>query len=992
MSRKKKLSIIAGILLLLYAIAGFLIVPMIAESIVPEKINQHLDRSARIENIYFNPFTLALSIEGLEIQEKAGDKNFISFDRFFVNLQWSSIFKLSIIAEELRLENPAIKITRLSKAKFNFSDLIPDQKKDEKTSDAEEARKPVRFYFSNITISGGKFVFKDEPMDKTHSFSDINFTIPAISNFDPDINTYSRPLLKGDLNEAELKIQASTKPFADSLKTILDISVSEISLPGYFDYVPVPLGFSVTDGSLDINSSVSFIRGKKGESRLEVSGTADFSSIEIIEKGSDEILSIPSIHLKLAPCEPLRKNVHIETLAITRPEVTIVRRADGGINLESLGPRKNATQQEEQAEKNVDEDMQSPFILQMDSLELDTGTIRFRDFAAPAVRQKPEAEPVEIQIRPVNLSISDFSNKKEHRADLDFSAAIETAASLSVTGSFGMTPVASDLDIRVDDLDLSLAQPYFPGELNLALPRGRFGLSGKAGLLTDPDKGLSAKFTGDAGISDLILKEKKTGRRLTELKSFDLNGLDVSWNPAELELRELSVAGLKQQIVVEEDGSLNLANLYTKEPPEKKHEETTKKDRSDNSAKNGGIDFPLSIGEVKLADLALLFTDHNIRSGYSTKLAVKKGSIKGLSTEAFQGADAFLECAVDDHAPLTIAGRINPLLEEILLDLDLNLKNLELGPLSPYSGKYIGRAIEKGKLNLDLNYMVENRELEAENHIVLDQFSLGQSIESKEALNLPVGLAIALLKNRKGIIDLNPPVSGRLDDPEFSLAGIIFQALKNILVKAASSPFSLVSSIIKGGEEVRYIEFNPGSFDITDAEAEKLNSIQTLLYERPGLNLELTGYSDPVEDKKALAELALEKKIQDAARTYKEQNSGAEEKEPENQNLSREEYEKIIKGLYEKEVLAGPKTPEDAKPLSDDSLTIEEMKEKIRQQIKIDDKELYRLAEKRTKTVKNFILKDDRIEGKRLFLREAESLSPPEPGKFRKSRVELGLR
>ncbi|MFP4194535.1 MAG: DUF748 domain-containing protein [Desulfobacterales bacterium] len=990
MSRKKKLSIIAGILILLYSIAGFLVIPMIAESILPEKLNQHLNRGTEIKNIYFNPFTLVLAIEGLEIQEKTGDENLVSFDRFLVNLQWSSIFKPAIVARELRLENPVIRVTRLSGTEFNFSDLIPAQK-DEQRSEPEETGMPLTFFISNITLADGRFVFKDAPMDKTHSFSDINFTIPEISNF--DINTYSEPSLKGKFNEAELQVETSTKPFADSLKTVVDISISGVSLPRYFDYVPGTPGFSVSGGTLDVESSVSFRKDSQGQSRTEVTGTADFSDIKLAGTDSEEILSVPSIHVKLAPSDPLNKNIHIETLALTRPVATIVRGADGGLNLENPGAADKETQQEKQAEKNGDKDRQAPFILEMDNFELDSGTIRFRDFAAPAADQKPGTEPVEIQVRPVHLKISDFSSQSGHRADLDLSATLDTNTSLSVTGNFSASPLASDLDIKLNDLDLTLAQPYFPEPLHVVLSNGSLALAGNAELLADPDEGIDAHFTGNADFSELSLEEEKTGRPLTKLQSFDLNGIDVTWKPAEIELEEISVAGLEQQIAVEEDGGLNLTNLYEKEPPEKQHEETgesKEKDKADDLTKNGGIDFPVRIGEVKLADLAFLFTDNNIRSGYSTTLAVKEGSIKGLSTEAFKGAETFLECAVDEHAPLNIAGTINPLLEEILLDLEFNLGNLELAPLSHYAGKYIGRGIEKGKLNLDLDYTVENRELEAENQIVLDQFSLGERIESKDALNLPVGLAVALLKDRKGIIDLNLPVSGRLDDPEFSLTGIIFQALKNILVKAASSPFSLIGSIIKGGEEVRYIEFNAGSDEITDTALEKINSIQTLLYERPELKIELTGYVDPRDDQKALAERALEQRIRKAVEAERQRIREAEKEEPKAEDLSPDE--KVIRKLYKKEVLSGPDVPGDAKPLADESLTIEEMKEKIRQQIEIDDKELHLLAQKRTKAVKDFILKDERIEESRLFLREAESMSPPEPEEFKESRVQLGLR
>ncbi len=983
MTRNKKLAIIAGILILLYTLAGFLVIPLIAESVLPEKLSEQLGRRAAIENISFNPYTLTLELEGFEIREKTGEQDFISFDRFLVNLQWSSLFKLSLIGRELRLENPTIRITRISDAEFNFSDLIPSGQK-EKTSASEKDQEPLRFFFSNITLSGGKFVFRDAPMDKTHSFSGINFTIPVLSNFKSDINAYSRPMLAGRLNEAELRVEASTKPFSDSLKTVIDISISGISLPGYFDYVPGPLGFSVSDGSLDINSSISFNKDRQGQSVLEVAGTADFSDLKLVDTVSEEMLSIPEIQIKMAPSAPLEKKIRIESLTLTEPAVTIVRRPDGELNLANLGPPASEPRDEKQKKKAEDQATQKPFIFEIGSLELDSGTIRFHDFAAPSLLLTPNAGPVKMQADPVNLKISGFSNQPGHQADLELSTNLNTDGSLAVGGNFGVAPLSANMDLRLKDLDITHAQSYFPDSLHLLLSHGSLGLDGNARFHVDAGKGINAHFKGDAGLRDLVLVEEKTARNLTELQSFNINGIDVEWNPTKIKLEEISVAGLNQKIAIVDDGRLNLKNIHEKPAEEKKHEESEEQrdqGKTKDLQKDEKTAFPVSIGEVKLADLTFLFTDYSIKPNYSSRLTLREGSIKGLSTESFEGAEAFFKGTVNNHAPFNITGRINPLLEELLLNLEFNVENLELSSFSVYSGKYIGRAIQKGKLNLNLDYTVENRELKAGNQILLDQFSLGQRIESDDAVNLPVGLAVALLKDRRGKIDLNLPVSGQLDDPKFSLGGIIFQALKNILVKAASSPFSLVSSIVKGGEELRYIEFDAGSTDITDTAIEKLNSIQKLLYERPELSMELTGYADQKQDRQALANMVLEEKIRAAGPA-----------DNEDKKLSEEEYDKLLRQIYEKEVLHGSDVPEDAKPLSDESLSAEEMKEKIRQNITINDSKLHNLAQERAKTVKDFILKDERIAGKRLFLSTPEALSPPEPKEFKKSRVELGLR
>ncbi len=994
MGWKKKSALIAGILLVLYTINGFLILPLIAESILPDRLSGHLNRPVVIENISLNPYTLALSLEGLEVREKSGKENFIAFDRFFVNLQWSSLFKLSLVSKAVRLENPLIRVARLSDKTFNFSDLIPAGKKEPKPApEKKQDKAPLRFSLSNISLSGGTFIFRDGPMDQTHHFTNIHFSLPRLSNFKSQINDFAEPLLAGNFNDTQLQVDASTKPFADSLETVIDVSLSGISLPPYFDYAPVPLGFSVANGSLDVKAALAFTKEPEGKSRLEVSGTADFSDLRLVDPISTEILAIPAVHIEMAPSEVLQKKIRMDTFRLTEPTITLVRHAGGELNLAQLGPP--AADAPEQAKKSepdqAAEPAPSPFSFKLKHFHLDSGTIRFRDFAAPQAQLGPQAGPLEMRLETVDLKVSDFSNRPGDPADIHFSAKLPPDASLSMAGKFATAPLAGDVGVEVKNLGLNRAQAYFPQSLNLLLSKGRLDLSGNARCRTTAQGNLSAQFAGNAGISELALVEKKTGRDLTNWKAFDVNGMDLSWNPTRANIEEISVAGFEQQVVLEKDGSLNLNHIYGKKP--KEVSEARRREKAKDSGNGGGgPGFPVSIGELKLSDINFLFTDYHIQPTYAARLTLEKGSIKGLSTEEFKGARVSIKGAVNEHAPMDIAGRINPLLEAPLLDLRFNLQNLETAPFSAYSGKYIGRAIEKGKLNLNLDYEVENKKLEAENELLLDQFTLGPRIESDTALNLPVGLAVALLKNRKGLIDLDLPVSGRLDDPEFSLTGIVLQSLRNIITKAATSPFSLVSSIVSGGEELRYIEFPAGLAELTDTGREKLASMQKLLYERPNLNLELTGYVSREEDRQALVDQALERKIRAAKAKAMKAQKGTEKDEIEAVEPGSEAYRQTLREVYKAEVRTGPDAAEDAKPLSDASLTEREMKEMIRQRISIPDSELWLLTQERVKQVKDFILRDERISGKRLFIRKAESLSPPEPGEFKESRVELNLK
>ncbi len=1015
MGWKKWTLIIIGILILLYTLMGFLVVPMVTEAVLPDKLSERLNRSVAIEDISLNPYTLTLAVNGLQIRDKSGSADFIAFDEFFINIQWASLFKLGLVTKELRLKNPFVRVVRVSGSEFNFSDLIPpgtEEKAPE--AGADEAGEPFHFSLSNIKLVNGNFEFLDVPMDKTHRFSNVMFNIPMLSNFEPHINDYAQPMLAGELNGTGVKADVSFKPFAESIETIVDVSLTGMNLPYYFDYVPGGLGFDIAYGNLDAESKIDFKKGPDGRADLEISGVVDLNNLRMTEKNAAELVFIPAFHLEMAPSKPLNRQIRLADVTINQPVISMVRDAGGRLNLKAFGtskesPAENSRSDQSTAESESVESKDSkasgaaasdsdPFIFEIDNLALNSGTLNYKDFAAPGASAAPYAGPVKMSVENINLNVADFSTRKDHQAELDFSASLDPDAALSVNGKFGISPLTVDTAVKMENVALNQSQPYFPAPLKLVVTDGDLDITGNASLRSKEDAGLSAQFKGDAGIDGLSLVESKTARDFLKWQSVDLIGLDFSWNPTSIILQRLAIKGLKQSLVVQKNGVLNLNRVYVTEPSEKEQPEQAAvesvKEEGSAPAETAEkpMPFPVSIGEIKLRDSGISFTDYHIEPNYSAQVELSKGSIKGLSSQAFEGAMVSLKGVVNDHAPVDISGRINPLLADLFLDIRFDLQNMELSPFSAYSGKYLGKEIEKGKLNLDLDYLIENKKLEAENRVLFDQFNLGRNVESDTAVNLPVGMAIALLKDRKGEINLDLPVSGRLDDPQFSIIGIIIQSLKNIVTKAATSPFDMVGQIVAGGEELKYIEFEAGGDELAASSAKKLDSINELLYKRPELALELTGFVNTERDREVLKNRALERKLR-AAKWAGESRKGDEEAIPFSEiELSEAEYRKYLRQVYQAEVLSVTEPPADAKPLADETLTVPEMKSKILERIEIRDAELRLLAQHRVQAVKKYILEDERIAGKRLFIREAETLSPKDKGGYKKSRVELSLK
>ncbi|MDY6904982.1 MAG: DUF748 domain-containing protein [Thermodesulfobacteriota bacterium] len=705
----------------------------------------------------------------------------------------------------------------------------------------------------------------------------------------------------------------------------------------------------------------------------------------------------------------------IRILRLTRPSIRIVRQSVDTFNFSDLflkdtGDPPDAGKAEEQPDAG-----KKPFVLAIDNLEIVDGRVDFTDHAAPATTA---GAPAVFTLDDINLGISGFSTAPATRADADLHLRMNRAADIDLTGTFGIAPLATDGRLTVSRLAVPWVQPYIPPSIKLQTTDGKISLAADIGVKTDPASGISAAITGDTTCNDLVVVTQDRGEPFLSMDTLSVTGIHATLKPTQIQMDQILLAGLTQTVIIDKNGGLNMTRAFSADPPEaapgtpvvspddkpvgSPGKQAPASGETRTPAPDANTDrqsppnpetlfpFPVKIGEVVLRDIAIDFTDKKIQPNFATQLTLADGQINGLTSESFTGAGLTINGAVDRHAPLVISGSINPFLQDILLDLSFNLQQMDLSSISPYTGKYIGRTIQKGKLNLDLSYNIKEQVLAAENRVLLDQFTLGEKVKSPDSLNLPVGLAVALLKDRSGKINLDIPVSGRLDNPAFSVRAIILQALKNILVKAAASPFDLVTAIAGRGEELRFIAFAPGTAGLTDQARKKLDDINELLYRRPALGLEITGHVDPVDDGEALTRAALERKLREMKWADSKNSS---EKAAETITLTDTEYYIYLQKLYAQTGIdraapgheTAPPTGSDTPPDSD------AMQTALMKQMAVKDAELLLLAGKRAQAVKNYLLASDRVTADRLFVLEGRISRKKSKKAMPAARVSLGL-
>jgi hypothetical protein len=388
--------------------------------------------------------------------------------------------------------------------------------------------------------------------------------------------------------------------------------------------------------------------------------------------------------------------------------------------------------------------------------------------------------------------------------------------------------------------------------------------------------------------------------------------------------------------------------------------------------------IPVKIGSVNITNLSARFADVSITPTVVTHIEGLNGTVQGLSSDQLAKAEISIEGAVDQYAPLTISGHINPLSTDVYTDLTVTLRNLDLPTVSPYSRKYTGYPITKGKLSLDLAYKISEKTLVGENKVLIDQITMGKKVESPDAVSLPIPLALALLKDRRGHIDIDLPVRGHLGDPEFRYGTVIWNALVNLLTKIATSPFAMVGRLLGvNGEELQYVAFPAGEAHMPPAEQEKLDAIGKALDDRPLLRLDITGAADSQVDRHALAvrqlreHLHKRKLVQASASGIKGEPVKDEEIE-----LSSGEERRLLSELYVEKFGTQPQpSPLPSEGIIPDLPPTEQMESKLVEAIQVEDEALRLLAQERAQAIREYLIQESKVPGDRLFVVEPD-ISP----------------
>ncbi len=720
-----------------------------------------------------------------------------------------------------------------------------------------------------------------------------------------------------------------------------------------------------------------------------------------VSYGENEGLKLALLAVNGVTFSQKKNSLAVAGLRLSQGDISLSREADGKISLQSLLRPSVPDQGQPAAGASASLSPPEagpaaargikPFTYHIKRLQLDKFHAAFTDKSRPG---KPR-----FTLRDTALSLVDLKGPEFTPAQFHFLATFGGETPLKASGDITPLPFRYHGEISVGAMPIRDFEDYFPDNLNVAILNGRLDTALKLDIAMK-DGAPTGSFQGNAGISAFHAIDAEEEEDLLKWERLQLDDVQGDLRPFSLAIGEIAINRVYSRIIVRKDGTLNLQHLVRNEEESGSKEPSAEDPSSKTETASPAPVTPAavpsppgdtetvrtSIGAVTVLDGTISFTDYHLPQHYATTFYNLGGRISGLSSAASTLADVDLRGNMENHSPLRITGRVNPLRDDLFVDLKVSFNDIELSPLTPYAGTYLGYTVEKGKLFLDLTYHIEKKILNSENRILIDQFTFGNKVESDQATSLPVNLGLALLKDRKGEINLDVPVTGRTDDPEFSIWRLVFQVLKNLLVKAATSPLALFSSIFGGDSDLSTIVFASGTAVLPAPEEQKLSALARGLNDRPALKMELTAYVDPEKDPEGYRVELLNRKLRNEKflALAKGGQSGAGES-AETMNILPDEYSPYLKAVYAKE-----KFP---KPRNDLGLVLDlpdsEMSKLIIANTVIGEGELQTLARERSRAVLDYLIQKGSVESGRIFQKNDDIFKLPVQDKTARSRVEV---
>ncbi|HEV7777518.1 MAG TPA: DUF748 domain-containing protein [Luteibacter sp.] len=736
------------------------------------------------------------------------------------------------------------------------------------------------------------------------------------------------------------------------------VNLKNVALAPLVSLAPPMLNAEIAHGTIDADGQVQATWSPALNVHLEPA-QASLNDFALAPHGAKATpVAWKSMKADIASYDMAGSEAHLKSLTFSGLQLDVKRLRNGRIDLTGLmlPPVKGAP-------------TTPAFRWSVAHMGLDDGAITFRD-------ESVEGRPALVRLGAKTFGIDNLSDDMRKPLKLDLNGTLGKGGAFAVNGTVRPQPLDANLQVKASRLDLAPLVPLITVPLNVHIVSAQLALNGRLRYSDRGNQPARMGYRGQATLGRVRVQDKVSGDDFLHWNALSASGTDLRMGegPMHVTVAGLALDDFYARMIVNANGRINLQDVVANQAEApvsvtRAQDGTTPRPAEPAPATStaaaaapfeAGPKPEVQIGQITLTRGQLNYTDNFIKPNYTANITQLTGKVGAFGTaDGGPPAELTLQGQLDDNAPVTIDGTINPLAPVGFLDVKAKADGVELTHLSPYSGKYAGYPITKGRLTVDVHYLLDQGKLTADNHIFIDQLTFGDRIEGPGVSHLPVKLAVALLKNSQGQIDVHVPVSGSLDDPKFSMAGLIWRAIGNLIMRAVTSPFRLLASAGGSNKDLGYVAFAPGSA-VLDSEAQsRLTDIVKVLNDKTSLNLDVTGRMDPSRDESGLRQVM----VQDLVVKEKMDDQGDEAGvDPATVKVDPAEYDKYLEKAYKHTKFPKPRNFVGLAK----SQPPEEMKKLLETNMPVDPDALRHLAERRASAVRQWL--HGKVDDKRIFV------------------------
>jgi hypothetical protein len=980
----------SGIALLVvaaYGLFGFYGVPALIRSQGTAFVTHKYQRTLQLGAIHFNPFTLELDLRDFAFPDSDG-KPMLGAHRLYVNLQLASVWNRGATFKDIQLEQPAIHVRLRTDGSLNLADLA----KPFANQPPAPPSAPARLFLARLAVISGEFTFIDlgHPTTLHAELRPVNFELRDFNTVGDGRNGYTLAAATPAGEQFNWSGTLEVSPLASKGQfTVKALRVTTLTgLAGPVVPLTVSSGVITLDGGYDFTLHDG-VAGLKID--LQTLALTDLALRP--RDGPSDYVVLPRIEIDGTHVDLTQRSVRVDAVKVAGGQIHGWLNENGSLNLAQLGgpsgPPATPTAAAPAPATAASSATAAPgWTVKVPMIDLSALAV---DFADHSLNPAPL-----FTLAPLEISVGNFQWPFGPPLDIQLKASLDKSATLTAQAQVALPDAAIKGHMELSGFELPALQPYVARYTGLALLSGQLGIKGDI----ERDAKGAVTIAADSDITRFRTIDDELRMDFIKWDRLSVAGIKYRSAPAALSIKSIRAQGPYARVIIDQNRNINITEALKPPGTAATPAAPTSSAPAPQVTKAAGTTrtvqlappshapaMPLSIGTVLVTNGSANYSDQWIQPHFAIGIQQLNGSIDGLSSDPASRAKIDLTGSVDRYAPAHIWGETNLLSETTYTDISMSYRGIELTGVTPYSGHFAGYKIAKGKLTVDLKYHIENRQLTASHHIVVDQLQLGEKVDSPDAINLPLKLAVALLKDRNGVIDLDLPVTGSLDDPQFKIGPIIWKVFVNLIEKAVTAPFKLLGSLFGGGDEVNVVAFAPGSAVLDPAALSRLASVTKALDARPGLELDIPNTYSTQTDTPALAAQQLQNLLR--------QRAGVAADAPPADAATQF---KLLLAQYREELGAKAPPPpatlavttakksKDAAP--DYGPPNAELTAALLERIKVDDTRLQNLGTRRAHAVQDALLHGTNIDPARIFLVNS-AVQPPAGNTVR---LELALK